>query len=77
LVQAYATAYPDEVAGVVALNPVPPCGQWSTLGFSRGCRERRGETACYAGENGESLNYRDISEQIKASRFQLAYPSIS
>ena len=32
LVQAFAAAYPGEVAGVVALNPVPPWGQWSTRG---------------------------------------------
>jgi pimeloyl-ACP methyl ester carboxylesterase len=67
LVQAYAAAYPGEVAGVVALNPVPPWGQWSTRGFSKmTSEERRGETDYYAGQNGESLNYRDISEQIES-----------
>jgi pimeloyl-ACP methyl ester carboxylesterase len=66
LVQAYAAAYPGEVAGVVALNPVPPWGQWSTRGFSKmTSEERRGETDYYAGQNGESLNYRDISEKIE------------
>jgi pimeloyl-ACP methyl ester carboxylesterase len=66
LVQAYAAAYPGEVAGVVALNPVPPWGQWSTRGFSKMTpKERRDETDYYAGQNGESLNYRDISEKIE------------
>jgi pimeloyl-ACP methyl ester carboxylesterase len=66
LVQAYAAAYPGEVAGVVALNPVPPWGQWSTRGFSKmTSEERRGETDYFAGENGESLKYRDISERIE------------
>jgi pimeloyl-ACP methyl ester carboxylesterase len=66
LVQAYAAAYPGEVAGVVALNPVPPWGQWSARGFSKmTSEERQGETDYYAGQNGESLNYRDISENIE------------
>ena len=30
LVQAYAATFPEEVAGVVALNPVPPWEPWST-----------------------------------------------
>jgi pimeloyl-ACP methyl ester carboxylesterase len=73
LVQAYAAAYPGEVAGVVALKPVPPWGQWSTLGFSKmTAEERRGETAYYAGENGQSL-----ASGSKASGFQLAYSSTS
>ncbi len=67
LVQAYAAAYPDEVAGVVALNPVPPWGQWSTRGFTKmTTEERQDETDYYAGQNGESLNYRDISERIES-----------
>jgi hypothetical protein len=75
LVQAYPTAYPDEVAGVVALIPVPPRGQWSTLGFSKvTAAERRGEAAYYAGENGESLNYRDISERIKSLEVPAGIP---
>ena len=31
--QAYAAAYPEETAGVVAINPVPAWQAWSTLGF--------------------------------------------
>jgi pimeloyl-ACP methyl ester carboxylesterase len=68
LVQAYARAYPDEVAGVVALNPVPPWDQWSTLGLREMTpRERTDERAYYAGENGESLDYRDISAAVAGS----------
>jgi pimeloyl-ACP methyl ester carboxylesterase len=75
LVQAYAAAYPGEVAGVVALNPVPLWGQWSTRGFSKmTAEERRSETAYYAGENGESLNYRDISERIKSLEVPTGIP---
>ncbi|WP_344157521.1 alpha/beta hydrolase [Nocardioides koreensis] len=68
LVQAYARAYPDEVAGVVALNPVPPWDQWSTLGLREmSPQERTGEKAYYAGENGESLDYRDLSAAVAAA----------
>lgn len=75
MVQAYAAAFPGEVAGVVALNPVPPWGQWSTLGFSKmTAEERRGETDYYAGQNGESLNYRDISERIKSLQVPSGIP---
>jgi pimeloyl-ACP methyl ester carboxylesterase len=68
LVLAYAAAYPEELAGVVAINPVPPWHEWSTLGL-RGMtpQERRGEAAYYAGANGESLDYRDVSRLIDES----------
>ncbi|HEX5917083.1 MAG TPA: hypothetical protein VFY76_04475 [Nocardioides sp.] len=65
--QAYA-AYPDETAGVVALNPVPPWQEWSTLGFEEMTpRERQGETDYYVGANGESLDYRAVSQLIAGS----------
>ena len=65
LVQAYAAAYPGEVAGVVALNPVPPWGSGQLAASGRCSEERLGETDYFAGENGESLKYRDISERIE------------
>lgn len=68
LVQAYAAAYPEETAGVVALNPVPPWQAWSTLGFEEMTpQERQGETDYFAGVNGESLDYREVSQQIADS----------
>lgn len=67
-VQAFAAAYPDETAGVVALNPVPPWQAWSTLGFEEMTpRERQGETDYYVGANGESLDYRAVSQLIADS----------
>ena len=33
LVQAYAKSYPDDVSGVVAMNPVPPWDEWAKLAF--------------------------------------------
>lgn len=65
LVQAYAAAYPEETAGVVAINPVPSWQEWSTLAFKEMTpQERQGETDYYAGANGESLDYRDVSQLI-------------
>ena len=44
LVQAHAAAYPEETAGVVAMNPVPAWQAWSTLGFEEMTpQERQGE----------------------------------
>jgi pimeloyl-ACP methyl ester carboxylesterase len=66
LVQAYAASHPDEVAGVVALNPVPPWKEWSTTAMRiMTPRERGGEVAYMEGANGESLDYRSISRQIE------------
>ncbi|RYC10603.1 alpha/beta fold hydrolase [Nocardioides zhouii] len=66
LVQAYAATFPDEVGGVVALNPVPPWKPWSTSGMRiMTAGERRGEAEYMEGANGESLDYRSISGQIE------------
>lgn len=68
LVQAYARAHPDEVAGVVALNPVPPLPAWSALGFREmSPPERAAERTYYSGDNGESLDYREVSDAVVGS----------
>jgi pimeloyl-ACP methyl ester carboxylesterase len=68
LVQAYAAAYPEETAGVVAINPVPAWQSWSTLAFKEmTAQERQDETDYYEGANGESLDYRDVSQFIAES----------
>jgi pimeloyl-ACP methyl ester carboxylesterase len=68
LVQAHAAAYPEETAGVVAINPVPAWQEWSSLGFKEmTAQERQDETDYYAGANGESLEYRDMSQLIAES----------
>jgi pimeloyl-ACP methyl ester carboxylesterase len=62
IVQAYAVEHPDEVVGVVAMNAVPSWREWSTLGFDAMTpTEQKAETAYYEGDNGESLDYKDIS----------------
>lgn len=68
LALAYAAAYPQETLGVVAMNPVPPWQAWSTLGFKHmTSQERQGETDYYSGANGESLDYRDVSQFMAES----------
>jgi pimeloyl-ACP methyl ester carboxylesterase len=64
-VQMYARTFPEEVAGVIAMNPVPPFAEWREQGFPEMTKqERAGETAYYEGENGEAFDYRVSSEQI-------------
>jgi pimeloyl-ACP methyl ester carboxylesterase len=64
-VQMYARTFPEDVAGVVAMNPVPPFAEWREQGFPEMTKqERAGEIAYYEGENGESFDYRASSEQI-------------
>ena len=75
LVQAHAAAYPKDVAGVVALNPVPPWGGWSTQGFQKMTpAERAGEAEYFAGSNAESLDYRDISAMIERQPVDAGIP---
>ena len=64
-VQMYARTFPENVAGVIAMNPVPPFAEWREQGFPEMTKqEREGEMAYYEGENGESFDYRASSEQI-------------
>jgi pimeloyl-ACP methyl ester carboxylesterase len=68
LVQAYAAAYPEDVAGVVAINPVPSWQDWSAIGLEgMNPQERQGEADYYAGANAESLDYRAVSRLIAES----------
>jgi pimeloyl-ACP methyl ester carboxylesterase len=68
-VQGFARTYPDDVAGVVAMNPVPPWEQWSRLAFpSMTPAERRGETAYFGGEgSAEGFDYRQLSARTAAA----------
>ncbi len=66
LVQAYAASYPDEVGGVVSLNPVPPWKPWSTSAMRIMTPSERADEAAYMkGANGESLDYRSVSTVIE------------
>lgn len=66
LVQAYAKSYPDDVSGVVAMNPVPPWEEWARRAFPAMTEpEREDETAYYAGKgSSETFDFREISNQI-------------
>lgn len=65
LVQAYARMHPDQVVGVVTMNPVPPAGPWLDAVLEVFTEdEYAGELAYYEGDNGESLDYLTSSEQI-------------
>jgi hypothetical protein len=56
-VQAYARRYSDEVAGVVAMNPVPPWGPWSKKGFQKMTPQERQE-GCFSPMFGPRLGAR-------------------
>ena len=65
LVQAYARLYPEQIVGVVAMNPVPPAGPWlEAVREVFTDEEYAGELAYYEGDNWESLDYLTSSEQI-------------
>ncbi|MCV0404416.1 MAG: alpha/beta hydrolase [Chloroflexi bacterium] len=64
-VQLYARVHPDDVLGVLAMNPVPPWGPWQTEAFAVMTEEERAaETAYFSGDNGESIDYATTSEQL-------------
>lgn len=66
LVQAYAKSYPADVAGVVAMNPVPPWDEWAERAFIEMTAPEREEETAYFGGTGssESFDFRQISTQI-------------
>jgi pimeloyl-ACP methyl ester carboxylesterase len=66
LVQAYAKSYPTDVAGVVAMNPVPPWDEWATRAFPAMTATERAEETAYFGGKGssETFDYRQISQKL-------------
>lgn len=68
MVQLYARLYPEEISGVVAINPVPPAHPWlDEVSQIFTAEEYAGEEAYYQGDNGESFDYLTSSEQLTAS----------
>ena len=66
-VQLYPRVYPTEVAGVLITNPVPPCAEWMEKGFlEMSASEQADERAYFAGENPETVDWCESSEQISA-----------
>ena len=66
-VQLYPRVYPTEVAGVLITNPVPPCAEWMEQAFPEmSASEQADERAYFAGENPESVDWCESSEQISS-----------
>ena len=66
IVQAFAATHPDQVAGVVAVNPVYRWSQWEETGFPVVTRaERKLDLEFMTGDNGESLHYKSIGEVVE------------
>lgn len=55
----------DQIAGLLIMNPVPPCGPWLEQGLVHMTEaERVDERAYYAGANDEPVDYCTSSQQI-------------
>lgn len=66
-VQLYARVHPTEVAGVLITNPVPPCAEWMEQAFPQmSGSEQNLERAYYAGDNPETVDWCESSEQISS-----------
>lgn len=65
IVEAYAARFPDEVSGVVAINPVAPWRPWVPVMARMTADERRSEVDFLTGHNGEFLDYRDIGRAVE------------
>lgn len=67
-VQFYARTYPDQVAGVVAMNPVPPAHPWlDEVKQVFTAQEYADEQAYYNGNNGESFDYLSSDAQLAST----------
>ena len=66
LVELYARRYPDEIKGVVAMNPVPPADPWLERVlpiFNKD--EDESEQDYYRGQNDEHIDYLASSKELK------------
>jgi len=65
-VQLYGRRYPDEVVGVVAMNPVPPADAWMDRALPRfNKQERQADRAYYRGDNFEHIDWFTSYEELK------------
>ena len=64
--QLYGRRYPDEVVGVVAMNPVPPADPWLDRVLPRfNEAEHEAELAFYRGENPEQIDWLTSNKEFK------------
>lgn len=74
-VQLYARTFPDQVVGVVAMNPVPPAHPWlDKVQKVFTAQEYADEEAYYQGQNGESFDYLASNDQLTAAAKPPAIP---
>src|SRR5215207_9756747 len=66
LVQLYARRYPDQIKGVVAMNPVPPADPWlkRVLPIFNNY-EAASEQSYFQGQNDEYIDYLSSSKELK------------
>ena len=64
----YARLHPDDVVGVLAMNPPPVASEWVARAYPLlSDTEVAGEEAFYRGDNPESFDWTTSSEQIEAT----------
>lgn len=67
-VQLYARTFPDQVVGVVAMNPVPPAHPWlDEVSKVFTAQQYTDEQGYYQGQNGGPFDYLTSSEQLTAA----------
>lgn len=68
-VQLYARTYPEQVVGVVAMNPVPPAPEWLSRALPlMDAWEQSEEEAAYRGEGqSESIDWNATANQLTAA----------
>jgi pimeloyl-ACP methyl ester carboxylesterase len=66
LVQLYARRYPDQIKGVVAMNPVPPADPWLKRVLPKFDNyEDASEKSYFQGQNDEGIDYLASSKELK------------
>lgn len=67
-VQLYARTFPDQVIGVVSMNPVPPAHPWlDEVSKVFTAQQYADEQGYYHGQNGGPFDYLTSSEQLSAA----------
>ena len=73
----FARVYPNEVQGVLAINPPPLASQWVARAFPRlSPAEVAEERAFYRGDNPESFDWTTSSELVEATTPPAGVPMV-
>lgn len=65
VVFSYAQAHPEKVAGMVAMNPVPPASYLQAVRKVETSSEYQDEVSFYRGENEESVDFTSTADQLE------------